>query len=68
MAADAEFLPALHAKLAREDGWATPELFRAIQFAWGVLLREYASGPDLMGECGSNPMTNLNFDLDLSPI
>ena len=50
MASDTEFLPALQAQLVREDAWATPELFKALQFAWGVLLREYASRPDLMGK------------------
>lgn len=46
---DAEFLPALQAQLVLENAWATPELFKAVQFAWGVLLREYASRPDFVG-------------------
>ena len=51
VASDPNFLNTLHDKLAKDEAWATPELFKAVQFAWGVLLREYASRPDLLGKC-----------------
>ena len=39
---DKDFVPAIHAELVNEGSWETPELFRTVQFAWGVLLREFA--------------------------
>ena len=47
---DGNFVPALHTEMLKNDGWATPELCKAVQFAWGVLLREYASRPAFTGE------------------
>ena len=64
VAADAEFLAALHNKLAKENGWATPQLFKAVQFAWGVLLREYASRQDLL--VGKSTNQGVHFVLSVS--
>jgi hypothetical protein len=47
---DPSFLTALHTEVLKSDGWVTPELCKAVQFAWGVLLREYASRPAFTGE------------------
>ena len=41
---DATFVPSLHAEITTGSSkWNTPELYSAVQFAWGVLLRECAS-------------------------
>ena len=40
---DREFVPTFHKKLLDQVNWETPELFRTVQFAWGVLLRGYSN-------------------------
>ena len=49
---DAEYLPSLHMAILKSDGWTTPELCKAVQFAWGVLLREYGCRPAFTGMWG----------------
>ena len=53
---DVTFVPTMHAEILKGPGqWATPKLYAAVEFAWGILLRECAGRAVFTGEgihCG----------------
>lgn len=59
---DPNFVPSLHTEILKNNGWATSELCRAVQFAWGVLLREYASRPAFTGRGRASQLRDGTFE------
>ena len=50
LVADPTFIPRMHAVILNDPAqWATPRLYAAVEFAWGVLLRECAGRTDFTG-------------------
>ena len=53
---DMTFVPTMHAEILHAeilqdpDQWATPKLYAAVEFAWGILLRECAGRTVFTGE------------------
>ena len=51
---DATFVPTMHAEVLKGPGqWVTPRLYAAVEFAWGILLRECAGRADFTGKCNA---------------
>ena len=64
---DATFVPTMHAEILKGPGqWVSSRLYAAVEFAWGILLRECASRAVFTGELSLSHHSILSYPHSLN--